>query len=122
MTGLFRKANAWLAGTMRRAANETVAIVRGSSKVTGVACVGWDREYEVFDTEGIQHYVTIREWLIDRDAYEVNGVIVEPRQGDVLIDEDGRQWELQPQANRKEKDRHGTDWILRTKLIEVPVT
>jgi len=87
-----------------------------------VACVGWDREYEVFDTEGIQHYVTVREWLIDRDAYEVSGVIVEPRQGDVLIDEDGQQWELHPQANRKEKDRHGTDWILRTKLIEVPIT
>jgi len=116
---MLSKANSWLAGTMRRAADSTVAIVRGASKLTGVACVGWDREYEIFDTEGIQHYVTIREYLIDRTAYQVNGVAVEPRQGDVLIDEAGEQWEAQPMANRKEKDYHGTDWLIRTRRIEV---
>jgi hypothetical protein len=88
-----------------------VTLQRGDVS-TPLSSAQWsDRDCEVCDDDGTITTVDARDYLIAAADYKVGAAEVSPRQGDVLIDADSQQWQVQ------EHERHGDYRLIRTRRI-----
>jgi hypothetical protein len=88
-----------------------VTLQRGDVS-TPLSSAQWsDRDCEVCDDDGTIVTIDARDYLIAAADYRVGAHEVSPRQGDVLIDADSQQWQVQ------EHERHGDLRLIRTRRI-----
>jgi hypothetical protein len=95
--------DAWIA--------DAVTLQRGDVS-TPLSSAQWsDLDYEICDDDGTIVTIDARDYLIAAADYRVGAHEVSPRQGDVLIDADSQQWQVQ------EHERHGDLRLIRTRRI-----
>ena len=111
-------ADDWDAATdqLSEAFGESLTLIRGAQE-TAITAETWDREYEATGPNGILTIINARDALVAVADYTLAGAVVQPRQGDKLTDANGRKWEVLPIAGRPAFERHGDQWLLRTKEI-----
>lgn len=96
---------------------EAVTLQRSTTSTAIAAARGRDREYEIADAEGVLTTIIARDYLIAVADYTISGSAVTPRQGDVIVDSDSRQWQVQPLAGKPDHERHGLSWLIRTRCV-----
>jgi len=81
------------------------------------------RENQVIDDESGLLKVQSRDYLIDVANYQVDGQVVEPRKGDIILETIGGcdyEFEFLPIGNRPAyewADVRGQRWLIRTKKV-----
>lgn len=102
----------------------TVSIGRREFTTTGVAAIVAMKEDEVFGEDGIGTGVRKRNYRIRASQYRINGVVVEPRAGDVITEtlKSGGTLvgQVLPDANQDcfDYDSSGSMLLVRTKKIQ----
>lgn len=76
------------------------------------------RESEATDTRGLRQIIRSREYLIAVEDYVCEGVVSEPRKGDLLVEASGAKHSVQPIVDKPTHEyasERRTRWLVRTK-------
>ncbi len=108
-------AQAAFAATM----GDTVSIRRGTNTTTGVTAQKFLGERFVNLDDGGRLQYSGCQWIIAKSAYTFDGVVVDPKSGDRIVEAGGEIWEISPQAEMAEVSElpGGTEWQLLTKRV-----
>lgn len=101
-----------------RAFGVSVKLRRGQFKTAAFTAPWQSVDYEVIDAEGFTTKITSRDYVIPADKVVINGLTVEPRDGDVLEEVNGN-FEVMKIPGRPgvELLPGGYRWLVHTKKV-----
>lgn len=88
MSDMLQNGVAWLGALMKAHCSRTVSYQRASQSVELVACLG-RTIFRVSDGRGGEIRVQMTDWIVDAADLVLDGEVVEPEEGDCIVDGGG---------------------------------
>lgn len=127
MPDLLARGAELLAAKQSAAGSRPVRLVRGGASVTAQAVIG-QTTFQVESAQGVAIDFQSRDYLIPAASLVLDGQIVSPREGDLIIESDGGQdyvYEVlavgtEPAA--RYSGLYRSRWRIHTKLVRIDTT
>ena len=98
---------------------ETISITRGANTTASIIASWIDQAAAVNTTDAKHTAIVDRFWFVKQSDYQITSVEVEPRTGDRLTDDAGREWEVLPAKSVPSVESYaaGDYWKIATKQV-----